>query len=254
MGDVEMAKDNFKQRVRRRMKKTGESYSIAKARLEQDRIEINVTGMVVAEDGNVVPHRVIRTHPATTPEQLAKAVFGPDWRRPTKRCASCYVWITHDGYCHCNPDPRWFEGITQTVTLLPMDAEDDDQEESNADESLHQAIRDWLALPSAPISRDLASCTIAASIDCFTCPSEVAEATGLFSMPPTPPGEIAFSAIKLEVDGEFRRFRLPVDLGWWAREQAANADDNDEAFPAFFSLIKSDEKYEVVLVAVHAGR
>jgi hypothetical protein len=249
-----MAKDNFKQRVRRRMKKTGESYSIAKARLEQERVEIKVTGMVVAEDGNVVPHREIRTHRATTIEQLGKALFGPDWRPPTKRCASCHVGITHDGYCHCNPDPRWFEGITETVTLLPMDGDDEDQEESNADESLRQAIREWLALPPVSISQDLASCTIAASIGCFTCSAEAAEATGLISMPPVPPDEVAFSEIKLEVDGEFRRFRLPLELGWWACEQAANADDNDEAFPAFFSLIKSDEKYEVVLVPLHTGR
>jgi hypothetical protein len=249
-----MAKDKFKKDlIRRRMEKTGESYSVAKLQLEKARVEIKVTGMVVAEDGNVVPHREIRTHRATTTEQLAKALFGADWRPPTKRCANCHVWITHDGYCQCNPDPRWSEGITQTVTLLPMDGEDDEDKESNAD-GLHQAIRDWLALPLVPISKDLASCTIAASVDCFICPAEAAEATGLVSMPPLPPDEIAFSTIKLEVDGEFRTFRLPLDLGWWACEQAENADDNDEAFPAYFSLIKSDENYEVVLVPLHGGR
>jgi hypothetical protein len=109
----------FKALVRRRMEKTGESYAAAKARLLKQRIETKWDGQAIADDGQLVPHRTLRVRPEASLTELAKALFGPQWEPPTKRCRRCHSWISYDGYCACNGLEQSME-TTEIVTIEPV--------------------------------------------------------------------------------------------------------------------------------------
>lgn len=233
--------------ARRRANETGESLSIAKLQLDRQRVEVSTVGYSLVGEGTMVPRREIRTHRGASTEQLAKAIFGPNWRPPKERCPKCHTWVSHDGFCHCNGDQRPM-AITQVVTVAPADTLDHESS-SELDPELQivrAALEDWMRLPPAPIAIEPECCHLAATVGCLRCPTEAADATGLYSLEPFGPEFLYLGDIKLEIEGGgWQRHRLPATLGRWAWEQVQDANRGLKRFPAFFALQQTDTTFEV---------
>ncbi len=241
---------NFQKLVRHRMEKTGESYSIARAKLTKKRVEVASAGHVLVGDGRLVPHREVRYRPGADREQIFKALFGPDWRPPTERCPKCHDWISYDGFCQCNAHERSME-ITHTVTFTPFDSPRDDGAAN--DDPVRKILQGWMDLPEVPAATADDECYLAAKVGRWLVSAEKADETGLYVAEPFGPEHIALGTIKLEVDGGgWRTYRLPAELGVWACEQVENATEGKNQFPAFFALHVTDETYEVRLSSLRA--
>lgn len=230
----------FKELVRQRMAKTGESYAVARAQLVNQRVKVATVGQAIA-DGKLVPRRRITTHPAADSTQLFKAMFGPKWEPPTKRCRTCHAWITFDGYCDCNAHERPTD-VTEVVEIVPLGEPDEDDASTVG---VKQQLEEWMALPVMPESLTGDSWYLATCVGCLPISTEAAEATGLYSATPFEGDEILLGEVTIDVEGEWRRHRLPIELGSWASDQVQDTFEGESQFPAFLAIRKVNDRYDV---------
>jgi hypothetical protein len=206
------------------------------------RIEATNAEHPIVGEGRIVPRRETRVHPAANRNQIAEAVFGPRWERPSKRCVKCHDWMSSDGHCACK-GYRQLMDTTEIIANAPRSAEN--ETEANPERaSVRKHLEEWMALPLLP-ENTTETWHLATKVGCLLVNVDAAEATGLYSRELHDVEDLALGDVTIEVDGEWRRYRVPPELGWWASDQVQAAFEGRNRFPAFLSLRRGDTGFDV---------
>ena len=136
------------------------------------------------------------------------------------------------------------------ISTNPPRCAESETEIHSARVRVRKHLEEWLALPLLP-ENTTEAWHLATKVGCLLVKADAAEATGMYSRGLHDVEDLAFGDVTIEADGEWRRYRLPPELGWWASNQVQAAFEGRNRFPAFLLLRRGDTGFDVRIRALH---